>query len=340
MFYIKMQRPKNKSTWRILLCNAYVFCIFLLSMSSSLLAQHKPLALVHVTQNNLAQSEILKLGDIAGIQAEDASIRERLQAISLGYSPQVGAVREIQREKIVLAIAAAGFATGTVQVESDLVVTIRRAAQRVEPDLVREAVERAVLNELNAAGATARLIRLEMPSLIEAPSGTIEVRASPNGLKDIFSPFIVSVELWVDKRLARRFNVTTQVEAFAQVYVATRDLPEGARIRKEDIVMEARRLERDLSSYIRDINQLRGIATKRVISRGEAITMDKLISVIVIKPGDTVRIIGTSNLLQIAVTGEAKAAGHVGDRIQVINNQSGTPLQAIVEDEGLVKIQF
>jgi flagella basal body P-ring formation protein FlgA len=299
-----------------------------------------PTTKVIIAKESIAQADILQLKDIAEIQAKDPSIHTRLQSISLGYAPQVGSVREIRRERIILAIAAAGFPSGTVQVESEEVILVRRASQAFNPDQIREAIERELLSGLNGAGATARLVKLDMPSIIEAPSGTVEVRVVPTNVKDIFSPFMVAVELWVDKRVARRFNVITQVEAYAQVYVASRDLPEGVRVRKEDMMMEARQLKHSPSSYIRDINQLRGVSTVRPIPKGEAVTSNQLISAIVIRSGDPVRIVGSSDQMQIAVMGEAQAAGRIGDRIQVKNVQSGTMLQAIVVDEGLVKIRF
>ena len=44
--------------------------------------------------------------------------------------------------------------------------------------------------------------------------------------------------------------------------------------------------------------------------------------------------------LQITVNGEARASGKIGDRIAVKNSQSNAVIQAIVVDEGLVKIIF
>jgi flagella basal body P-ring formation protein FlgA len=111
-------------------------------------------------------------------------------------------------------------------------------------------------------------------------------------------------------------------------------------LRQDSYKTEVKRLERPLTHYISDPERLRGMAVRRAMARGEAITTDAISSEIVVRPGDQVRIIGQSGALQLMVNGEARAAGRIGDRIQVKNLQSGALLQAIVADEGVVRIRF
>ncbi len=295
---------------------------------------------VQVAAETIAQQDRLDLGTVAEVRASEAETTARLRAVTLGYAPGIGTVREIKREQIVLAINAAGFPAGTVEVVSPAVILVRRAAQTLDLALVREEIERVTLSELNASGATARLARLDMPALIEAPSGKLEIRATTNTVRDLFSPFTVFVELRQEGRAVKRFNVAAQVEAFAPVLVAAREIAANTRLRPEHFKQEVKRLERPLSSYVIEPERLRGMAARRDFRRGDAITTEAISAEIVVHPGDQVRILGQSGPLQIMVTGEARAAGRIGDRIQVKNLQSGTLLQAIVADEGLVRVRF
>ncbi len=297
-------------------------------------------SVVQVAAETIAQQDRLTLGDIAEVRTEKAETVARLRAVSLGYAPNVGMTREIARERITLAIAAAGFADGTVRLEAPAVILIRRAAQVVDALLIREAIEHATLDELNASGATARLSRIELPETMEAPAGQLEIRASAGQVRDVFSPFTVFVELWQEGRVVKRFNATAQVEAFAPVLVAAREIAANTRLRQDSFKTEVKRLERPLNQYVTDPERLRGMAVRRAMARGEAIMTDAIHSEIVVRPGDQVRIIGQSGALQLIVTGEARAAGRIGDRIQVKNSQSGALLQAIVTDEGVVRIRF
>jgi flagella basal body P-ring formation protein FlgA len=303
-------------------------------------AQSGAQPVVQVAAETIAQQDRLTLGDIASVAAETAETASRLRAISLGYAPNVGVTREIPRDRIALALAAAGFAAGTVRLEAPAVARIRRAAQIVDPALLREAIEHATLDELNASGATARLSRLELPATVAAPAGQLEIRASAGPARDMFAPFTVFVELWQEGRVVKRFNAIAQVEAHAPILVAAREIAENTRLRQDSFTLAVKRLEHPLNHYITDPERLRGTAVRRSLARGEAITTDAISAEIVVRPGDQVKIIGQSGALQLMVTGEARAAGRIGDRIQVKNVQSGALLQAVVADEGIVRIRF
>lgn len=320
------------------------FALFLVLFAHGVSTTHattkSDAASVLVAAESVATGESLTLGDIAEVKADDADFSNRLRAIPLGYAPDVGAVRELSRERITMAIAAAGFAKQTIKLEAPSIALVRRAAQVVDHALIQEAVENAALAGLRADGATARLSRLDVPSLLEVPSGTVEVRAQVGGVKNLFAPFIVSIECHVDGRVARRFSATAQVEAFAPVLVAASDMAANTRLRPENVRLEVRRLEHAPATYLRDIERLRGLSTQHTVMHGEPVTTDALVAEIIIKPGDAVRIVGDSGALNIAVAGEARAAGRIGDRIQVKNIQSGALLQATVIDEGLVRVRF
>lgn len=295
---------------------------------------------VRVAAETVAVKERLRLGDIAQVSANDERLGERLRAIELGYAPDAGAVRELPLEMIQLAITAAGFAPGTVRVEGPSAALIRRATQIIDPVYVREAVERAIINDVRAAGTAARLVRLDLPNVIEVPAGATEVRAAIGGGRDLFAPFIAVIEIWAEGHLLRRLSANAQAEAYAPVLVAVRDLAADVRLSEEDVAVEMRRLERAVSAYVRQPKALRGMRLRRTLARGEALLGEALSADIVIKPGDTVRIIGQSGRIYVEVKGEARAAGHVGDRIQVKNVQSGILLQAVIEDEGVVRVRF
>jgi flagella basal body P-ring formation protein FlgA len=299
-----------------------------------------PRATVRVNAESTARSDSLTLGDIADVQTNEPQLAMELRAIALGYAPQVGAVREMTKQKIALAISAAGFSQEVVGMEAPAITLIRREAQTVDQALVRQAVERSLVATLHSAGATAGLTRLDLPSNIEVPTGLVEVRASVAAVRTLFSPFPVSIEFWVDGRLFKRLSVTAQAEAFAPVLVAARDLDSKTRLREGDFKVEVRPLVRNSSLYFSEPTRLRGASLVHSLARGEAITTDAVVADIVVKPGDPVRIVGQSGALTILVMGEARAAGRVGDRIQVKNLQSGLLFQAVIVDEGVVSVRF
>jgi flagellar basal body P-ring formation protein FlgA len=297
-------------------------------------------ALVTVASESVARNERVTLGDIAEIQSADDVTIKRLGTVALGYAPNVGATRELAKEKIATAIAAAGFSAEAVRLQSPAIAIIKRAGQRVSAELLRSSVENAALGQLRGTGTTAELIRLDLPQNIELPSGEVEARASVPAVRDYAAPFPVSIELLVDGRVVRRLSVTAQIEAKAPVLVAAHDLAARTRLGEESVRVRMRKLDRPPQFYLGDTERLRGAAITRAVKSGEPITTDMFYADMVIRPGDTVSIICESGSLTVKVEGEARASGRVGDHIQVKNLQSGALLQATVVDEGLVRVRF
>ncbi|HET6976320.1 MAG TPA: flagellar basal body P-ring formation chaperone FlgA [Pyrinomonadaceae bacterium] len=294
-------------------------------------------ARVIVRDEAVVRGDVLTLADVAEIRSANET---ELSAISLGYAPQVGVVRELSKQKIALAIAAAGWSTEDYDLSGSAVVRIKRASQIVSPDVIRSAVEKGLVSDVQSTGAVARISRLDLPAAIEVSSGKLEVRVSTAGVKSLFQPFAVGIEFWVDGRIAKRLSATVQVEAYAEVLVAAHELSAKMRLREGDFKFATVRLERNPSLYLTDSTRLRGAALINPLAEGAAITSDVLSAELVVKPGDPVRIVGESKTLTIAVQGEARASGRVGDRIQVKNLQSGLLLQALIIDEGVVSVRF
>lgn len=331
---------KIKRRARLAFIALLLFCVNP-AFAQSGTARTSAAATVRVTPEATAHGEQLTLGDIADISAPDEAIISRLRQVSLGYAPDAGAVRELRRERLLAAIAAAGFTPDKVRIDAPPLVIIRRASQTVAREEFYSAAELALLPEISVGGVTARLSRLDLPATaVVVPAGRLEVRAQAASVRDTFAPFVVSLEIRVEGRIVRRLSATAIVEAHATIFVAARDLPAQARLRESDVRQEARRLERAPAAYLRDRARLRGLTTARAFRAGEAITLDATASIIVIRPGDAVSIIGESGPVRVAVAGEARGAGRVGDRILVKNTQSGTNLQAVVVDEGLVSVRF
>lgn len=295
---------------------------------------------VRVATESVVNSDKLTLGDIAEVKATESEALERVRAINLGYAPNVGTVREIERERISLALSAAGFSENMVTLAAPSVAYVRRASQTVEQTVLREAVEKSLLAQMNAQGVEAKLTRLELPASIELPMGKFDVRTGTSGIKDYFTSFSVSLDLLIDNRVVKRLMANAQIEAKALVAIARRDLDAGVRLQTGDVEFQSSTITRPLSAYLRDPKRLRGVSLRSPLQRGSALTADLLVSEFVVKPGDTVRIIGQSGKLQVIVLGEARTSGRIGDRIQVKNTQSGVTLQATVTDEGEVRVIF
>ena len=320
----------KKASQTIIFAGLFLFCGCLVVSAQNRIA-------VLVAAETTVAKERVELGDIAQFASVNAG---NLKNVSLGYAPQPGATREILREKIILALAAAGFAADSIALDCPPQILIRRRAQPINSVVLREAVEKAVLAGFQAEKVSARLTRLETPENIEIESGDVSVRANVANVRNFFAPFTAALEISVDGRIVRRLVANVEIEASAPVLVAARDLAAQDKISANDFLIETRRLEKPLQSYLRDADKLRGSVLVKNLPAGAELTTDAVTAGIAVKNGDPVRVIGQSGKIQISVAGEARASGRIGDRIAVKNLASNAVLQATVIDEGVVKVSF
>ena len=312
--------------------------IVLFSSVISAFAQGK--AVIRLTDETTVETDRILLGDIAQISANEEKSR-RLREISLGFSPNIGMTREIFRDRILLAIAAAGLSADDFTLYSATKIVVHRASQTVNQNLIREAVEKAVLANFQTESIEVKITKLQLPEKIELPKGNIEVvAATMSGVRNFLAPFTVLLEIKVNGKTMRRTPVNVEIETFADVLVTNKNLATNERITENDVRKEKTRLEKPLANYLFEADKLRGKKLLKNVLADEPILLSSIISDAVIRVGDLVKIVGQAEKMQIIVLGEARANGRIGERIPVKNSQSGVILQAIVIDEGLVKVKF
>ena len=314
--------------------------LFVVLFCSSVLASPDTrVATVTIKPDISVRSDKFTLGDIAEVRATLPQYSARLREIALGYSPQVGAVRELTRQRLQLAIAGAGISAELVELNTPLVIKVRRESQRVDHATIRTAVESSLFDTFKAMGAEARISSLDLPFEIEVPSGNLQVRATA-GTQNLLAPFSVGLELVVDGQIVKRISVTAKVEAFADVIVAAHDMAPGKRLTTLDFNTEKVRLDLNPRLYVTDKLTLKGKSLAYSVKQGQPLTTRDLVSDLIVKPGDSVRIEGESGSLKLIVMGESRGSGRIGDRVLVKNLQSGLMFQALIVDEGLVSVKF
>lgn len=294
---------------------------------------------ISVAGETVVNTDHIDLGMISSITADKDRIG-RLSSISLGYSPGIGNTRELLRSQILLAVKAAGFAEGDFSLETPTKVVIRRASQTIPTQLIRDAVEKAVRGQFSDPRVSVDILGIDVPADIAVPLGAIDIKAAIKGVRSLYEKFPVPVEVRVDGKLIRTFAVSAEAAVYCEVLVAATDLTANKKLTPADVRMEKVRLEKPLTSYLRDPAVLRGVQMTRPLESGKPLSADSYTAAVVIKLGDPVRVEAQSGRMEIIVSGEACANGRIGDRISVKNKQTNYMMQAIVVDEGLVKLLF
>ena len=137
-----------------------------------------------------------------------------------------------------------------------------------------------------------------------------------------------------------KIHVPINIIRYTEVLVLKQNLPRGSIVQASDIESRRLNISRLSNGYFTDINEVRGKILKRSLRRGDILTNGTLDIRKLVKRGEIVTIMASSNTLAIRVKGKALMDGRKGDVIRVKNQSSKREIQAIVVATGMVKVSM
>lgn len=212
--------------------------------------------------------------------------------------------------------------------------------QVVSADTIRARAADAIDEAMRAAGETRRYTAepVSQPRDLRAPEGTVRFLASlPNGLR-FWGNTIVTVDVFVDDALFRRFKCYFRVHLFDWVAVAARPIAPHQPITAADIRFEEQEIGTRERKFLLRGDEIEGKVVSRPISIGMAIPRAMLRAPVVLEAGAPVTLISRSNGVEVKMEGEALSSGREGEVIRVRNKSSRRVLNGRVLDAATVEI--
>ena len=144
----------------------------------------------------------------------------------------------------------------------------------------------------------------------------------------------------VDDQVKRNLTVLVEVEALAEMVVATRPLERGEVIGASDIALARRDLAHLQGRFCRKPEEVIGMMVKSAVRGNAPLRADYLERVPLVKSGQLVTIVAENEVVKITTAGRAKGSGALGDIIAVQNLTSLKDLAARVVDATTVRVDF
>ncbi|MBB3046387.1 flagella basal body P-ring formation protein FlgA [Litorivivens lipolytica] len=128
------------------------------------------------------------------------------------------------------------------------------------------------------------------------------------------------------------------ITAYAKALVAIRPLPAGTVLGPNDVKSVKREVSAMGYGYISSLNQHGGYRVSRAIAQGAVISPNMVESAVMIKRGQSVRILARSGAVGVTMSGVATSKASLGERITVKNVNSGRVVEGIVRSGETVEI--
>tara|TARA_R110001592_G_scaffold60539_1_gene184145 strand:+ start:2066 stop:2767 length:702 start_codon:yes stop_codon:yes gene_type:complete len=135
-----------------------------------------------------------------------------------------------------------------------------------------------------------------------------------------------------------KIYITTKFNVYGNVVYASSTLPRSHTIQRQDIEVKEVAINQHYYASFSNIDDVVGMIAKRSIRHGSVIQANLLQAPKLIKQGDDVVIMASTQGIMIRMRGTAMQDGELGQQISIKNNQSERIIKARVSDSGLVSV--
>src|SRR5262245_34961002 len=276
------------------------------------------------------------LGALLALDPPEVKLAAQLDAVALTTAPAPGQTKFVVGAEILRRLESVGVTSKTHSIVMPAEVTIVREAQTVTAADISQRIKDGFLPSL--PWNDVRLERVDLAENILLPKGKTEWIFTCHPGTDYAKPFYLNINFSVNGEVVKRAFVRTALSVYQRVAVTLTEVKSNQSIREEDIRWESQRLPSTLQIPIKSTGFLHGRRPRMAISPGRVLTENLFIEVPLVKRGDSVLLVFESESMRVATQAKALAIGFRGQRIQVINPDSGKVLSAEVTDEGAARV--
>lgn len=293
---------------------------------------------ITVAGESLVTGQYFTLGDIATMSGDDSQRLAELRQIRLGYTPAPGQSVVLTGDLLSARLSASrtDFAGISWQVPPQFKVTAQSQVLSGQK-LVSQAEQ--YLKERLAGSDVVITPGIQPQDMLVPPGEIVFENELPYGVK-YNSPTSVSVGITVAGQLYNKAALRFDIKKYEQVAVVSRALAARELINTDNVVFERRDIGRVPPGYFTELNKILGLAVKRQLAPGTAITDSMLEKPILIKRGQTIRIVAQTGHITVSAPGIALQNGSQGQFIRVQNINSKKMITGQVVDEATIQTQI
>lgn len=214
-------------------------------------------------------------------------------------------------------------------------VVVERASRLVTRKGVEDLLHTYMLNQGEDTRTRAVLsnqgLRLHLPIITRQ-----DLRVEQMNVEQSNGRFSATVSWGTGANERRR--LTGRIQTMTEVPVLADRAMRGDLITKSDITWISVAQSKLSRNVITDLDMIVGMAAKRGISAGRAISMNDVRRPLLVNRGQTVTMLLSTPSMQLSTKGRALQAGSNGDTIRISNLQTSTVIDAVVTGSGRVRV--
>ena len=214
------------------------------------------------------------------------------------------------------------------------------AANLVSEGELQRVIGNFLLQKGAALNALVSVKKIGYQGEMKLPAGRVSFEVIAPERWEGYGNASVALIVRVDDQVKRNITVLVEVEALAEMVVATRTLERGEVLTASDLVLARRDLSQVQGRFLKSTEDAVGLRVKSAIRANSPVRGDYLERVPIVKSGQMVTILVENEVVRITASGRAKGSGALGDSIMVQNLSSQKDVAARVLDATTVRVDF
>lgn len=295
---------------------------------------------VEIPEATTVVEETIRLRDVATVLDGPPALMRAAGETVLGRAPLPGHTRRLRGRSVADRLERAGIPRDRVALSAPDLISVARAAITFSPErveaLAREALEKRLADRPEAEVVSVRASR---PAVLPG-GGPVSARVEVRGRGDLLGTVPLTLRFERGGRPVGDAPVTAKVAVFGNVVVARRPIPRHAPLGEDVLTVRRMDLADAPARHYAEIAELNGSRAARRIAAGHPLRPDLAERPPAVERGDRVRIVARKPGLEITVLGEVRTPGAVGERVHVVNVDSGKRLDARVLGDDAVEVDF
>jgi len=323
-------------TWRA----GLVLCLVFLVLGTPGLVDAAPTVKVRIPSKVEIEGEKILLGAIAHIQGLENGLKQDLRSVVIGKAPLPETTRHISRDYILVRLKQNHINISKVELSCPEEIEISRSSIEISQHRLEEIVLDFIRKRAPWKSDEFKVENVRVDDSVLLPKGNITYEVVFPKNRDFLGTLPLSIVFKVHGSYEKRVWATVTIEVFKEVVVTKRRLRRFQVIKESDIEMKRMNLAGLPSNVVRNIDQVVGKRTKRLVNALEVLRNDMVEYPPLVKRGDVVTIIAESEGLRVTALGIVKERGHKGERIMVSNFDSKKEVYARILDSSTVEVDF
>lgn len=285
----------------------------------------------------------LTLSDIAVVSGDDAQRVKLLKDLQLGNAPPPGVTAQMTPELLEPRLLATRADFSGITWIVPKLFRIATASQFVSGRSVQDAAESYLKHLLEKEGAGVgsgdlTVNRLDVAQDMRVPVGKLELATELYGQIKYNVPTTVMTIIRTDGRSFNRIPLRFELRRFQNVAVTVNGLAAGDPVTASTLRFERMDVGKLPAGYIADVVPFDGWLLRYAVTPGTVITEAMLVKPLLVRRGDTIRIVARVGQMEVSAAGLALSQGGIGDRIRVQNLDSKRYLSGRIQADKSVLV--